>query len=40
MRKAKTVIASRSAVSGRFVKRSYAKAHPTTTVNERIKKKK
>lgn len=33
---AKSRIASRSAVTGRFVKKSYAKVHPKTTVNERI----
>lgn len=30
--------ACRSAVTGRFVKPSYAKAHPKTTVRETIKK--
>jgi len=29
---------SRSAVTGKFVKKSYAKKHPRTTVNETIKK--
>ncbi len=33
MGKTKTI--SRSAVSGRFVKPSYAKQHPKTTVRER-----
>ena len=33
---AKSRIGSRSAISGKFVKPSYAKAHPKTTVNERI----
>jgi len=33
------VTVSRSAVSGRFVKPSYAKSHPKTTVKETIKKK-
>lgn len=31
---------ARSAVNGRFVKMSYAKKHPNTTVVETIKKKK
>lgn len=34
--KPKSRIASRSAVSGEFVKKVYANAHPNTTVNERI----
>ena len=29
----------RSAISGRFVKKSYAKSHPKTTVKETQKKK-
>lgn len=29
---------ARSAITGRFVKRSTAKAHPRTTVVERVKK--
>ena len=29
---------SRSAVTGKFVKKSYAKRHPKTTVNETVKK--
>jgi hypothetical protein len=32
----KTRTASRSAVTGKFVKPGYAKAHPKTTVKERI----
>lgn len=36
MAKRKTHIVSRSAVTGRFVRRAYAKSHPETTVNERI----
>lgn len=28
---------SRSAVTGRYVKKSYAKSHPNTTVNEKTK---
>lgn len=32
--------AARSAITGRFVKKSYAKKHPKTTVVETIKKKK
>jgi hypothetical protein len=31
---------ARSAVTGRYVKASYAKAHPKTTVTETVKKKK
>lgn len=31
---------SRSAVSGKFVRKGYAKNHPKTTVNERTGKKK
>jgi len=34
---AKTKTVSRSAVSGHFVRKSYATAHPKTTVNERAK---
>lgn len=34
---AKTRQGSRSAISGRFVKSSYAKRNPRTTVTERIK---
>lgn len=37
---AKTFKAARSANTGRFVKKSYAKAHPRTTVVETIKKRK
>jgi hypothetical protein len=33
----KTVV--RSAVTGKFVKKSSAKTHPKTTVTERVKKK-
>lgn len=29
---------SRSAVSGRYVTKSYSKKHPKTTVNETVKK--
>jgi hypothetical protein len=36
MSKPASRIGSRSAVTGRFVKSSYAKSHPNTTVNERI----
>jgi hypothetical protein len=36
----KTVKASRSAITGQFVKKSYAEKHPKTTVRETIKKKK
>jgi len=36
MSKPKARIASRSAISGHFVRKSYAKAHPKTTVNERL----
>lgn len=35
---AKTVKTARSATTGRFVKKSYAKAHPRTTVVERVKR--
>lgn len=35
----KTVKAARSAITGRFVKKATAKAHPRTTVVETIKKK-
>ena len=35
---AKTGKASRSAVTGEFVKTSYAKSHPKTTVTETIKR--
>lgn len=38
MAKQAKVTVSRSAVTGRFVKSSYAKAHPNTTVNQHIKK--
>lgn len=31
---------ARSAVSGRYVKKSYAKSHPRTTVVEKAKKRK
>ncbi len=31
---------SRSAVTGRYVTKSYANRHPKTTVNERVKNKK
>lgn len=34
---AKNVKISRSAISGKFVKPGYAKAHPKTTVTETIK---
>jgi hypothetical protein len=37
---AKTVKASRSAVTGKFVTKNYAEKHPKTTVRETIKKKK
>ena len=37
---AKTFKAARSANTGKFVKKSYAKAHPKTTVVERIRRKK
>lgn len=37
---AKTVEVARSAKTGRFVKKSYAKRHPSTTVVERIKRRK
>ena len=36
----KTHKAARNAINGRFVKMSYAKKHPKTTVVETIKKKK
>ncbi len=36
---AKTVKVARSAVSGKFVKPSYAKSHPKITVVQKIKKK-
>jgi len=36
MSKPKARIGSRSAITGRFVKKGYAEAHPKTTVNERI----
>lgn len=36
MAKTKSRIGSRSAINGRFVKKTYANAHPRTTVNERI----
>jgi len=32
----KSRIGSRSAITGEFVKKAYANAHPKTTVNERI----
>jgi hypothetical protein len=35
---AKTGKATRSAVTGLFVKKGYAKSHPKTTVNETIKR--
>ena len=35
----KTVRIARSAKSGRFVKKSHAKRHPSTTVVETVKKK-
>lgn len=38
MAKGKTVKAARSAKTGRFVKQSYAKKHPNTTVVETLKK--
>ena len=31
---------NRSAITGKYVKASYAKAHPKTTVTETVKKKK
>ena len=34
----KTSTRSRSAITGRYVKKSYAKKHPKTTVNEAVKK--
>jgi hypothetical protein len=37
---AKTVKASRSAVTGKFVSKQYSQQHPKTTVRETIKKKK
>lgn len=40
MAKKKASTRSRSAVSGKFVKKSYAKKHKRTTVNERVKSKK
>ena len=36
MSKPKARMGSRSAVTGRFVKKSYAASHPNTTVNEHI----
>ena len=36
---AKTVKVARSSKTGQFVKKSYAKAHPSTTEVERIKRK-
>lgn len=39
MPRGKTVTVGRSAKSGRFVKVSYAKSHPNTTVVERVRKK-
>lgn len=36
----KRIRVSRSAVTGRFVRDSYAKKHPRTTVRQTIKKKK
>lgn len=36
----KTRKVARNAINGRFVKKSYAKKHPKTTVVETIKKKK
>lgn len=39
MAKAKTVKIARSAITGRIVKPSYAKAHPKTTVVSTVKKK-
>jgi hypothetical protein len=35
----KTVKVYRSAVTGHFVKKGYAQAHPKTTVKETVKKK-
>jgi len=35
---AKSIKVSRSAVTGKFVKKSYAKSQPKTTVTEAIKK--
>jgi len=37
---AKTFKVARSAKTGRFVKKSYAKAHPKTTVIETMRRKK
>lgn len=37
-RRGGTVRVARSAKTGRFVKRSYAKKHPSTTVVETVKK--
>ena len=34
---AKSIKVSRSAVTGKFVKKSYAKSHPQTTVTETVK---
>ena len=39
MSKGKTVTVGRSAKTGHFVKVSYAKSHPNTTVVERVRKK-
>ena len=39
MAKSKTRKISRSAVTGRFVKKEYAKKHPKTTTTETIKPK-
>ena len=38
MTKVKTVKVNRSAKTGKFVKPSFAKIHPNTTVTETIKK--
>lgn len=35
---APTRTVARSAISGRFIKRATAKAHPRTTVTERVKR--
>ena len=40
MARKKPLTKSRSAITGRYVRKSYAKKHPNTTVNERIKEEK
>ena len=39
-KKKSTGTKARSAITGRYVKKSYAKRHPRTTVEEKVKKRK